>query len=88
MSKYTGKRKQILMQIKDAILRLKKAKAQGVKNVIINWWEAENFNLVESPTWEKACRQASTQMEWDSAQEDLENLVSQAARNAGYAKNR
>jgi hypothetical protein len=58
--------------INDAIAALERAKARGVKSVILAWWEADMFDRQDNEDWERATEIAEDKMDWSAAHSDLQ----------------
>lgn len=63
------------MTINDAIAALERAKARGVKSVILAWWEADMFDRQDNEDWERATEIVEDKMDWSAAHSDLHSVL-------------
>jgi hypothetical protein len=63
------------MKIKQAIKELKELEKQGVKNIILAFWEAEDFDRDEDKSWVEDMEILDDSFDWSSTHEDLNNFM-------------
>jgi hypothetical protein len=63
------------MTIDDAIKALQQRKEDGVKAVLISWWEADKFDLPDDDTWRQAAEDTEYVMDWAMTHARLAALV-------------
>ena len=60
------------MSIDDAIKNLEAAKANGVKDIVLAYWNAEAFQMKEDDEeWAALAEYLEDQMDWSHTHEDL-----------------
>jgi hypothetical protein len=71
------------MKIDEAIKRLNDAKEEGIKSIVIAWWEASAFEkedgvpFSDDDTWERLIESFEDQVDWSRSQEDIQFLIEQ-----------
>lgn len=71
------------MKIDEAIKRLNDAKEEGIKSIVIAWWEASAFEtkdgvtFSDDDTWERLIESFEDQIDWSRSQEDIQFLIEQ-----------
>jgi hypothetical protein len=66
---------QIQMNIKQAIKELQGLEKQGVKNIILAFWGAEDFDRDEDKSWVEDMEILDDSFDWSSTHEDLNNFM-------------
>jgi hypothetical protein len=69
------------MTIDEAIDNLKQAQKNGVKNVIVAWWEADAFGRKDDDTWAEMCDVFDDKMDWSGTHDDIQTLIDYFERN-------
>lgn len=63
------------MNIDEAIKSLQSIKKAGVKNIILAWWEADQFQKQDDQDWEGICDVVDSKMDWSNTHESLQCLI-------------
>lgn len=63
------------MTVDEAIKNLQQAKARGVKNIILAYWEAYGFGRNDDESWEEMAEHVESKMDWSRTHEDLDCLL-------------
>ena len=63
------------MKIEDAIESLKKAQSEGLKSIIMAYWEASSFDRQDDAEWEKDCESVEEIMDWSFPTEDIIQIL-------------
>jgi len=63
------------MKIKQAIKELQGLEKQGVKNIILAFWEAKDFDRDEDKSWVEDMEILHDSFDWSSTHEDLNNFM-------------
>lgn len=63
------------MSINDAIKQLKERKAQGVKHVVLAYWEADMFEREDDDKWAADAEHIENNMDWSRAHEGMDDLL-------------
>jgi hypothetical protein len=63
------------MKIKQAIKELQGLEKQGVKNIILAFWEAEDFDRDEDKSWAEDVEIVDESFDWSATHEDLNNFM-------------
>lgn len=59
------------MTINEAIQNLQAAKKRGVKNIILAWWSADQFDRADDETWASDAEKIDEDFDWSATHEDL-----------------
>jgi len=59
------------MQIDEAIKMFKEAKKNGVKNIIMAYWEADAFGKKDDDEWAELCDYVDDKMDWSNCHDDI-----------------
>lgn len=60
------------MKIKEAIKDLQEMEKAGVKNIILAYWEAEDFNRDDDRTWAKDVKIVENNFDWSTSNGELD----------------
>lgn len=69
------------MTIDEAIKKLKNAKKEGIKSIVLVWWEASAFEtkdgvpFSDDDTWQTVAEYIEGEIEWSQAQEDIQFVI-------------
>jgi hypothetical protein len=63
------------MKIEDAIKQLKQRKDQGVKSIVLAYWEADMFNQKDNDKWEDVASTIEDQMDWSMAHDQMSQIL-------------
>lgn len=63
------------MQIDQAIEYLQTEKRNGVKNVVIAWWDAGMFERVDDEAWEHDAELIERRMDWGTAHDEIQSML-------------
>ena len=69
------------MIIDEAIKKLKNAKKEGIKSIVLVWWEASAFEtkdgvpFSDDDTWQTVAESIEGEIEWSQAQEDIQFAI-------------
>lgn len=63
------------MTIDEAIERLKEAKDEGVKNIILAFWDAEMFQTKDDAEWAKKTDHIDMEFDWSQTHSDLQTYI-------------
>jgi hypothetical protein len=63
------------MKIKQAIKELQGLEKQGVKNIILAFWEAKDFDRDEDKSWVEDVEILDDSFDWSSTHDDLNNFM-------------
>ena len=70
------------MTIDDAIKMLTESKEAGVKSIILSFWEAESFDLLDDNNWKVISESVERDMDWSCTTDDLLDGVTELNENA------
>lgn len=59
------------MTIDDAIDNLQRAKARGVKSVILAYWTADTFDCPDDENWQTDAEIVENKFDWSATHSDL-----------------
>lgn len=59
------------MKIEHAIKILKKRKAEGVKNIVLAYWEADMFEEKDNEKWEDTANTIEDEMDWSMTHDQM-----------------
>lgn len=63
------------MKIETAIEMLKQAQKQGVKSIVMAYWEADMFERQDDESWEVDSEYVESEMDWSMTHERIEDLI-------------
>ncbi len=63
------------MTVDEAIENLKAAKKRGVKNIVLAYWEADQFDREDDDVWANAADRIERKMDWSHTHEDISVLL-------------
>ena len=69
------------MTVDEAIKRLNDAKKEGIKSIVLAWWEASMFEkkdgvtFSDDDTWEGVAESVEDQMDWSRCWEDIQFII-------------
>jgi len=63
------------MKIKQAIKELQELEKNGVKNIILAFWEADNFDREDDKAWAEDVEIVDDSFDWSATHEDLNNYI-------------
>lgn len=63
------------MKIEDAIKTLQEMKKDGVKNIILAYWEASNFDREDDNAWAEDVELVDDSFDWSSAHEQIDIYI-------------
>jgi hypothetical protein len=63
------------MTIDEAIENLKAAKKRGVKNIVLAYWEADQFEREDDDVWAEAADRIERKMDWSATHDDISVLL-------------
>lgn len=63
------------MTVDEAIENLKDAKKRGVKNIVLAYWEADQFDRADDDVWADAADRVERKMDWSATHEDIHLLI-------------
>ena len=63
------------MSIEDAIKLLRKAKAQGVKHIVLAYWEADMFDHKDDDKWAALTGIIESDMDWSMAHDQMSQIA-------------
>lgn len=63
------------MKIKQAIKELQELEKQGVKNIILAFWEAEDFDREDDKSWAEDVEIVDESLDWSATHEDLNTFM-------------
>lgn len=63
------------MKIEDAIKQLKQRKDQGVKSIVLAYWEADMFDQKDNDKWEDTASTIEDQMDWSMAHDQMSQIL-------------
>ena len=63
------------MKIKQAIKELQELEKNGVKNIILAFWEADNFDREDDKDWAEDVEIVDDSFDWSATHEDLNNYI-------------
>jgi hypothetical protein len=63
------------MTIDEAIERLKEAKDEGVKNIILAFWDAEMFQTEDDVEWGEKVDDLEMNFDWSNTYSELETYL-------------
>ena len=63
------------MKIKQAIKQLQELEKDGVKNIILAFWEADNFDREDDKDWAEDVELVDDSFDWSATHEDLNNYI-------------
>ena len=63
------------MSIDDAIKLLRKTKTQGVKHIVLAFWEADMFDRKDDDEWAHAAELIEDDMDWSIAHEQMSQIA-------------
>ena len=63
------------MTIDEAIETLKAAKEDGVKNIVLAYWEASAFGLKDDNKWAEKVHTVEKKMDWSDTHDDISIYV-------------
>lgn len=69
------------MTIDDAIKMLTRCKEDGVKSIILAFWEAESFDLSDDDTWEGVSESVEDNMDWSYTHDRLSEILNEVIEN-------
>jgi hypothetical protein len=62
------------MSIDDAIKQLKDRKAQGVKHIVLAYWEADMFDHKDDDKWAGISEIIEADMDWSTAHDQMSQM--------------
>ena len=62
------------MTIESAIKNLEAAKANGVKNIVLAYWDADSFEMEEGEEWAGLSDYMEEVMDWSGTHDDLSRI--------------
>ena len=65
------------MSINEAIKQLKECKANGVKHIVLAYWEADMFDREDDDKWAADAEYIENNADWSRAHEGLDDLLGQ-----------
>ena len=68
------------MRIQEAIESLAHMQENGMKNVMLAYWEPGNFGMKEGKKWACACDAVDRHMDWSLSHEMLEQIIREEAK--------
>jgi len=63
------------MTIDEAIERLKEAKDEGVKNIILAFWDAEMFQTEDDAKWADKADDVEMTFDWSNTHSELQTYL-------------
>jgi DNA-binding sugar fermentation-stimulating protein len=63
------------MRIDDAITELQRLKKQGVRSLLVAWWQSQDFARKDDADWEYDSAYAERHMDWSYAHDGLDELI-------------
>lgn len=63
------------MKIKQAIKELQNLEKEGVKNIILAFWEAEDFDRDDDKDWVEDVELVDDSFDWSNAHEELNTFI-------------
>ena len=63
------------MKIEDAIKQLKQRKDQGVKSIVLAYWEADMFDQKDNDKWEDIASIIEDQMDWSMTHDQMSQIL-------------
>jgi len=63
------------MTVDEAIENLKAAKKRGAKNIILAYWEADQFQREDDDVWADAAERVERKMDWSHTHDDIRELI-------------
>ena len=63
------------MNINDAIKLLEKRKTQGVKNIVLAYWEADMFNYKDDDKWAAISSVIEDRMDWSMTYDQMSQIA-------------
>lgn len=63
------------MTIEEAIEQLKAAKDEGVKNIILAFWDAEMFQMEDNAEWADKADDVDMSFDWSQTHSDLQTYL-------------
>lgn len=63
------------MKIETAIEMLQQAQKQGVKSIVLAYWEADMFERQDDESWEVDSEYVESEMDWGMTHEWIEDLI-------------
>lgn len=63
------------MKIEDAINQLIEAKNQGVKSIVLAYWESDMFGRKDDESWEWESEQIEENMDWSHAHDQMTDYL-------------
>ena len=63
------------MKIKQAIKQLQELEKDGVKNIILAFWEADNFDREDDKDWAEDVEIVDDSFDWSATHDDLNNYI-------------
>ena len=63
------------MKIKQAIKELQELEKNGVKNIILAFWEADNFDREDDKDWAEDVEIVDDSFDWSATHDDLNNYI-------------
>ena len=63
------------MKIKQAIKELQELEKNGVKNIILAFWEADDFDREDDKSWAEDVEIVDDSFDWSATHEDLNNYI-------------
>ena len=63
------------MKIKQAIKQLQELEKDGVKNIILAFWEADDFDREDDKSWAEDVEIVDDSFDWSATHEDLNNYI-------------
>jgi hypothetical protein len=67
------------MPIDEAIKNLQAAKARGIKNIVLAWWRAEDFDKPDDDDWAATAELVEDKMDWSSTHDTMEVLIKETS---------
>lgn len=63
------------MKIDDAIKYLQERKAQGVKHIVLAYWEADMFERNDDSAWASDAEHIEDNADWSAAHDQMTELL-------------
>lgn len=70
------------MSIDEAIEFLQRERESGTQHIILAFWKAEEFRLVDDITWGRTADYVHDKMDWSSTSDRLAELVEEVSTEA------
>ena len=63
------------MKIKEAIEQLQELEKEGVKNIILAYWQAEDFDRKDNKSWAQDIEIIDESFDWSNSHDELSDCL-------------